>query len=121
MTPPRYRAIDPAVLMAMAGDRATFNALSHTFLDCAQPILEALRQALASGQHAAIASQSHALKGMTMLVGAAELTTLLQQLETAARRAEAAPAAAAALEASFEQVRGEVTLSLRDDATGAGD
>jgi len=108
----RYHAIDPAVLMAAAGDRATFDALSRTFLVCAPPIASALRQALAAGQHGAIGQHSHALKGMTMLVGAAELTALLQQLETAARALLPAPVAASLLESRFEQVLREVALSL---------
>ena len=116
MSAPRYLAIDPAVLMAAAGDRPTFDALSRTFLDYAPPICAALQQALAGGQHAAIGQHSHALKGMTMLVGATELTALLQQLETAARLGQ--PAAAPTLAPSFALVLREVALSLAHGGDG---
>jgi HPt (histidine-containing phosphotransfer) domain-containing protein len=116
----RYTVTDPAVLMAAAGDRDTFDALARTFLDCAPPIAEALRRALDGGAHAAIGQHSHALKGMTVLVGAAALTALLQRIETAARLAQAAPAEAATLAASFELVRREVALSLDDPDHGGG-
>jgi len=119
MSAPRYLAIDPAVLMAAAGDRATFDALARTFLDCAPPLCAALQQALADGRHAAIGQHSHALKGMTVLVGAAGLTALLQQLETAARLGQPMPAAAT-LAPDFARVLREVALSLEHDgAAGA--
>jgi HPt (histidine-containing phosphotransfer) domain-containing protein len=118
MSAPRYRAIDPAVLMAAAGDRATFDALARTFLDCAPPLYAALQQALADGRPAAIGQHSHALKGMTVLVGATGLTALLQQLETAARLGQPVPAAAT-LAPDFDQVLREVALSLDDENAGA--
>lgn len=118
MSAVRYLAIDPAVLMAAAGDRATFNALARTYLDCAPPIFAALQQALLAGQHAAIGRHSHALKGMTMLVGATALTALLQQLETAARLQQPAPFAEA-LAPCYEAVQREVALSLTDATCGA--
>jgi len=118
MSGARYRAIDPTVLMAAAGDRATFDTLSRTFLECAPAIHAALQSALDAGDHAAIGRHSHALKGMTVLVGAAELTALLQQLETAESLLR--PAAAAALAPSFALALREVALSLDDAACGGG-
>jgi len=119
MSAPRYLATDPAVLMAAAGDRATFDALARTFLDCAPPLCAALRQALADGRRVAVGQHSHALKGMTVLVGATALTALLQQLETAARLGQPMPAAAT-LAPDFAQVLHEVALSLaHDGAEGA--
>jgi len=80
-----YRAIDPKVLMDAAGDPLVFQALSQTFLDHAPPIFREMTSALEQGQLPAAGRHSHALKGMTMLIGAAELTSRLQQIETAAR------------------------------------
>lgn len=114
-----YQAIDPAVLMSVAGDGASFKMLSQTFLAHAAPIAGQLRQALADGQAAAIGRHSHALKGMTVLIGATTLTSLLQQLETAARLLQAMPASAAeAWAPCFERVCREVALSLDDPAYG---
>lgn len=113
-----YRATDPAVLMAAAGDRDTFVALSQTFLACAPPIAGQLEQALAAERHDAIGRHSHALKGMTMLVGAAELTALLQQLETAARQSHAVPEAARRLASCFDQVLREVAQAIDDPVCG---
>lgn len=114
-----YQAIDPSVLMVAAGDGPSFKMLSQTFLDHAVPIAGQLRQALADGQHAAIGRHSHALKGMAGLIGAAALISQLQQLETAARLLQPMPAAAVdAWGACFEQVCGEVALSLDDPAYG---
>ena len=112
-----YQAIDPSVLMAAAGDGASFKMLSQTFLDYAAPIADQLQQALAVGQHAAIGRHSHALKGMAGLIGAAELIALLQQMETAARLLQPMPAADAWVPC-FEQVCREVALSLDDPAYG---
>lgn len=116
-----YLAIDPRVLWRAAGeDRPSFRALSQTFIDVAPQCMAALRQALGGGRPAEIRSASHALKGMTMLVGADPLSALLQSLESRAH-AGLPPPPTAQLEAMFSQVMQEVARSLRDyDGTGEG-
>jgi len=74
-----YDSIDPAVLMrAVAGDLASFRALSETFLSITPPMYARLCAALGERDRAAIAHASHAFKGTAALVGAAALTARLQ-------------------------------------------
>jgi HPt (histidine-containing phosphotransfer) domain-containing protein len=83
---PPYRFIDPQVLLtAVGGDMDAFRQLSDVFLSIGPDAFERLRQALERRDLQAIAQASHALKGSTMLVGAAQLTALLRELETRAR------------------------------------
>ncbi|MCU6501294.1 Hpt domain-containing protein [Rugamonas sp. A1-17] len=107
-----YRVTAPGVLWQAAGaDLQTFRALAQTFLDHAPPLQARLEQALRLGSPAAIAAASHALKGMTVLVGAERLSALLQALERQAR-AGVAPAPDAGLAPLCGQVMDEVALSM---------
>ena len=112
MTPHRYQSIDPGVLMEAAGDHGTFVTLSHTFLEHAPGLLSRLQQAFARRDYPAIAAGSHALKGMAMLIGAAELSSELQRHESAARQGCALDAAQAALPPLLALVMREVTQSI---------
>lgn len=107
-----YRLIAPQVLWQAAGaDLATFRSLSQLFLDLAPARLAQLEQALRHGPAAAVAAASHALKGMTVLVGADQLSALLQDLERQAR-AGAAPPPPAALASLLRGVMDEVAASM---------
>jgi HPt (histidine-containing phosphotransfer) domain-containing protein len=87
--PRRYRHIDPAILLqAIDGDPASFCALSRTFLDDAPPAFALLEQSLRQRAGGAIAHQSHALKSMTLLLGAQQLSGRLQEIESAALAGE---------------------------------
>lgn len=114
MTTASYQAIDPAVLMRLAGDRSTFRVLSQTFMEHAPELFRQLVSALQRADYTAIGRHSHALKGMTTLVGADRLTALLQALELAARSQQ--PADAQELGRLFVQVLAEVTASVEDDS-----
>lgn len=109
-----YQAIDPAVLMQLAGDRATFRSLSQTFSEHAPGVFQRLQAAVRSADQSGIAHESHALKNMTTMVGAQRLSALLQTMETAAR--DSRVAAAADLLQQFTQVLAEVNMSIDDDA-----
>ena len=63
------------------------------------------------GQAAGIATASHALRGMTVMVGAEGLSALLQALERQARTGTA-PAPDCELAALFGQVMDEVATSM---------
>lgn len=117
MSAATYQAIDPAVLMRLAGDRSTFRVLSQTFMEHAPDLFRQLVGALERSDYAAIGRLSHSLKGMTTLVGADRLTALLQALELAARAQR--PAEAAELGQLFVQVLAEVTASVDDDSIAA--
>lgn len=110
-----YVQIDPWLLLrAAADDLESFRALSETYLLIAPPMLERLRAARLAGDLAALAHESHALKGSAALLGATGLCALLQQLESAARAGQA-PADAGLwqqLEGRFEAVAAEVALSI---------
>lgn len=114
MNTPTYQVIDPTVLMRLAGDRSTFRVLSQTFLEHAPELFRQLVSALQQRDYVAIGRQSHALKGMTTLVGAERLSALLQSLELAARRE--VPVDANDLGQLFVQVLTEVTASVDDDS-----
>ncbi|MES2163747.1 MAG: Hpt domain-containing protein [Pseudomonadota bacterium] len=106
-----YRLIAPQVLWQAAGaDLDTFRSLSQLFLDLAPARLAALEQALQRGPAGAVAAASHALKGMTLLVGADQLSALLQELERQARAGAAAPPAA--LADLLQGVMDEVAASM---------
>lgn len=106
-----YRLIAPQVLwQAAGGDLDTFRSLSQLFLDLVPARLAALEQALQRGQAGAVAAASHELKGMTLLVGAGQLSAMLQELERQARAGTAAPPAA--LGGLFRDVMAEVAASM---------
>lgn len=89
MHPKQYQHIDPLVLLdAVAQDQDAFRALSGTFLEIAPPMLKRLDQAVHAGDNNAIFHETHALKGTTSLVGAMQLTSLIQEMEKSARLGE---------------------------------
>lgn len=110
-----YVQIDPWLLLrAAADDLESFRALSETYLLIAPPMLERLRAARLAGDLAALAHESHALKGSAALLGASGLCSLLQEIESAARAGQL-PAEAARwdqLEQQFAAVAAEVGLSI---------
>lgn len=109
-----YGAIDPAVLwQAAAADRDAFQMLAATFLETAPPLMERLRTGLERRRLMDVAAASHSLKGMTVLVGAASLSALLQQIERAARTGQPPPPAPV-LQPLFTQVMQEVARSRLD-------
>jgi len=112
-----YRFIDPLVLLtAVSGDPGAFRQLSDVFLSIGPDAYERLRGALGRRDMREIAQASHALKGSTMLVGAVQLTALLQQIESAARSAalEAFDQHLLELSRQFEGVMAEVSASKAD-------
>jgi HPt (histidine-containing phosphotransfer) domain-containing protein len=112
-----YRFIDPLVLLtAVSGDPGAFRQLSDVFLSIGPDAYERLHAALGRRDMHEIAQASHALKGSTMLVGAVQLTALLQQIESAARSAalEAFDQHLLELSRQFEGVMAEVSASKAD-------
>ena len=110
-----YQQIDPRVLYCAIGeDLDAFRALSQTFLDIAPPLFERLQRALAGADGQAIALESHSLRGTTALVGAVQLTALLQDVESQARHgaAQLGVAQMAKLARLFGVVMHEVLLSM---------
>ncbi|MYM37841.1 Hpt domain-containing protein [Duganella qianjiadongensis] len=118
MTPvppsPVFHVIDPAVLLeAAAGSQEIALLLSQTYIDSAPATYARLQQGLQQADFAAIGSQCHALKGMTMLIGARELTALLQEMEQAARQQQRLGAAEQRLAVLYPAVFDEMQLSIR--------
>ncbi|MFT5588669.1 MAG: HPt (histidine-containing phosphotransfer) domain-containing protein [Bradyrhizobium sp.] len=82
----RYCAIDPHFLLESAGDDLElFRELSSMFVRLAGPVHARLELAIRDGNDKAIHFESHSLKGSTALVGAAELSALLDGIEHHAR------------------------------------
>lgn len=110
---PVYHVIDPAVLLDVAaGNQEVALTLSRTYLASAPASFERLLQAFSNADLGAIASQCHALKGMTMLIGAVQMTTLLEAMERAARQQQRLPEAEAGLPALHQAVLNEMALSI---------
>jgi hypothetical protein len=110
----RYRHIDPAVLSsAINDDLVSFCALSRTFLKEAPAAFALLEQALQERASAAIALRSHALKSMTLLLGARQLSSYLQEVESGALAGECDFACAGTeLKALLAAVQGEVRATI---------
>lgn len=118
----RYRHIDPAILLqAIDGDLASFCALSRTFLSDAPPAFALLEQSLLQRNNGAIAQRGHALKSMTLLLGAQSLSHRLQEIESAALAGtcDLAPVGAD-LAPLFDLVLQEVRASIAALEGGAG-
>ena len=114
---PRYANIDPSVLFELVDrDVAAFCDLSNTFLKIAPPNFASLCSALLSADYVAIAFQSHALKGTAALVGATELTTVLQALEVDAHsgKYQKSDQSMIGLTTLFNFVIQDVQASIRD-------
>jgi len=119
LTPPVFHVIDPAVLLeAAAGNQEIALLLSQTYVDSAPATYARLQQGLQQADFAAIGSQCHALKGMTMLIGARELTALLQEMEQAARQQQRLSAAEQRLQVLYHAVFEEMQLSIRHGSAG---
>ncbi|HEU4845933.1 MAG TPA: Hpt domain-containing protein [Burkholderiaceae bacterium] len=113
MSAARYHHIDPAVLMrSVAGDLDAFRSLSQVYLAIAPPALARMRAARAAGDARALAHESHALKGSSMLVGAQALCALLQRIELLAGAGGDCAALWPELEPQFGQVMEEVSDSI---------
>jgi HPt (histidine-containing phosphotransfer) domain-containing protein len=115
-----YRHIDPAVLLTVIdGELASFCVLSRTFLADAPVVFVLLERAWQDRASAAIAHHSHALKNMCALLGARQLSSQLQAIESAALVGESDLAGAGIdLAAPFAAVPDEVRVSIADREGG---
>ncbi len=87
MHQPLYTCIDPLVLYDEAGrDLAFFVSLSRTFLDIAPPMFDRLERAILADARVTVIHESHSLRGSAALVGARQLSNLLQEMEQLARQ-----------------------------------
>lgn len=85
----QYHYIDPVVMHNAVGkDLDAFRSLSKTFLRLAPPMFERLERAFLAGDSKASLHQVHSLKGTTSLIGAAQLTQLLKDIENLLWRKE---------------------------------
>ncbi|MGV8892462.1 MAG: Hpt domain-containing protein [Burkholderiaceae bacterium] len=85
----QYQAIDPFVLFLSVGnDLDAFRDLSKVFLKICPPMLHLLKNAVLEENAKGIWHESHALKGTASLVGATQLTCLLQEIENLSRKAD---------------------------------
>lgn len=110
-----YQYIDPSVLFkSVAHDLESFRDLSATFLEIAPPMFERLERAVLAGDSKATAHESHALKGTTALLGAVQLTSVLQDIESRSRNADQHGVAPFMPELArlFKQVMQEVEASI---------
>jgi len=89
------------------GDVAFSHELAESFLESAPRCLATINKALESGDSTTLASQAHALKGISLTIGAEDLATLCKKLEGAANRADlkASAAAAASVVDEWEEIR----------------
>jgi HPt (histidine-containing phosphotransfer) domain-containing protein len=111
----KYHYIDPIVLFeAMGADLESFRDLSRIFLNIGPPMLGLLKQAILTGDCKDVAYESHSLKGTTSLVGATELTRVLQEIENLSRSGDIASIEPhiAELTRLFDIVMQEVQTSL---------
>lgn len=111
----KYHYIDPIVLFeAMGADLESFRDLSRIFLNIGPPMLGLLKQAILIGDCKDVAYESHSLKGTTSLVGATELTRVLQEIENLSRNGAIASIEPhiAELTRLFDIVMQEVQTSL---------
>ena len=78
----QYEHINPSVLLnAVSDDVQAFLNLSLIFLDITPPMMARIRAAISIADSQLLAREAHALIGTTSLVGAAELTDILKQVE----------------------------------------
>lgn len=85
----QYQTIDPFVLFLSVGnDLDAFRDLSKVFLKICPPMLHLLKNSVLENDAKGILHESHALKGTTSLVGAKQLTRLLQEIENLSRKAD---------------------------------
>ncbi len=104
-------ALDPSALAHLlditGGDLAFVDELIDTFFDDATVQLEAMRQAAASGDAAAMVRPAHSLKSTSANVGATTLADLCRSLEADGRAGSVVdgPGRVQACEAAFAEVR----------------
>lgn len=85
----QYQYINPIVLFeAVGADLASFHDLSKIFLKIGPPMLDLLKKAILAGDFKEILYESHSLKGTTVLIGATQLTHLLQEIENLSRNGD---------------------------------
>lgn len=78
----RYQHINPEPLLeAVGGDVATCRHMFATFAQSAQGCFARLEEAIKGNESEQIRREAHSLKSSTALVGAAELTQLLKDIE----------------------------------------
>ncbi|GAA4029441.1 Hpt domain-containing protein [Actimicrobium antarcticum] len=87
----QYQFIDPLFLMQIvADDLDLFCELSTIFINTAPPMFDRLSRAIVKDDSKATRFESHALKGSTSLVGASQLSAMLEEVERQSRLGEQA-------------------------------
>jgi two-component system, sensor histidine kinase and response regulator len=89
------------------GDKAFSHELAESFLDTAPRCLSEINTALEFGDGITLATQAHALRGISRTIGAVDLATICAELEDVTNRGDhkAAATAAVRLGDAWEQVR----------------
>jgi CheY-like chemotaxis protein/HPt (histidine-containing phosphotransfer) domain-containing protein len=108
-------ALDEAAALAYAGDdRQLLSELLKIFLADYPGYLQALRDAVAAADPAALVRAAHTLSGSLRVLGAAPATALVERLEAlgSERRLEGATALLARLEPELERVRGAAAKAI---------
>jgi HPt (histidine-containing phosphotransfer) domain-containing protein len=108
-------ALDEAAALAYAGDdRQLLGELLGTFLEDGPGHLQAIRDAVAGADPAALMRAAHTMNGSLRVLGAATATALVGPLEALGRegRLEGAAALLALLEPELERVRGAAVEAI---------
>ena len=114
-------ALDEAAALAYAGDDSQLvSELLGIFLEDSPGHLQALRDAVAGTDPAALARAAHTLSGTLRVLGAAAATALVGQLEALGRedRLEGAAGLLARFEPELERVRGAAVEALAAGTPG---
>ncbi len=115
----RDGVLDPAVLgnllAVLGGDTESLGLLIDTFLEDAPRLLDELRRDIESGDAAGVRRVAHGLKSNGAEFGAARLSELCRELETAgaAGELESAPALLGQIELEHERVSSELAERRR--------
>ncbi|MDP9486934.1 MAG: response regulator, partial [Actinomycetota bacterium] len=109
--------LDPGViegLRELGGDEL-FGELAGLFLEDAPPRLEALREAIGSGDASSVGQAAHALKGSSGNMGATRMASICAELEEAggSRDLTRAPGLLDRLEAEFGRVRPALLAAVK--------
>jgi CheY-like chemotaxis protein/HPt (histidine-containing phosphotransfer) domain-containing protein len=108
-------AIDEAAVLAyVGGDRELLGELLGIFLEDSPGQLQALREAVAGGDAAALMRAAHTLSGNLRVLGAPTAVALVGQLEALGRdgHLESAAALLARFESELERVRGATVEAI---------
>lgn len=98
---------------AVGNDPKALRLLVKTFIETAPDIYEALNDAIFSNQMEAVRRESHALKGMALLLGAKNLSASLELIERDAASGRATTTAETQLMVTaFARVLCDATLYL---------